>query len=101
MTAPTPKPTVRELVLRACKVARVCEKDVFDGSRYNIHVEPRFAAIYVAHMNGAGLSHIARQLGRDHTSVMNAVARSKERLASDDRFRGIVAAISDESRWRG
>ena len=97
---PTPKATVRELVLRACAVARVCPKDVFNGSRYRIHVEPRFAAIYVAHLNGAGLSHIARQLGRDHTSVMNAVARSKERMASDDRFRGIVTAISDEARWR-
>lgn len=92
---------IGSLVARAAEVWRVPEERIYSKSRFLAHVRPRFAVAYVAKLNGYSLIRIGQRLGnRDHATIMNAIARAKEMIESDERFaEGVRILMGQADDW--
>lgn len=64
-----------EILSAAATTFRVNRADILGQSRKHEILKARHVACYAAHLMGHSHSHIGREIGRDHSTVMSAVAK--------------------------
>lgn len=72
------KPLIaKKLVSRAAEIFDTTEKDIIGQSRFNEHIEPRFAVVWVLDKIGMGPCEIGRRMGgRDHSTISSAIKQA-------------------------
>lgn len=94
---PTDTDAERVLVAltHACGVFGTEAHEVLSGSRRPEDVDARMVACYVSWMLGCSYSLIGRQIGRDHSTVMSAVAR----VGEQPRLREVATRVATRLGW--
>lgn len=82
----TIRPKVHDLVQSASELFEVSAEEILGPSRLKKCTAPRFAVVHVAMKRGWHQSHVARALGRDHTSIRNARLQAEELIRRDEDF---------------
>mgnify|MGYP006170817331 CR=1 FL=1 len=71
-----PRDTVRGIVREVAQRAGLSVSDIYGPETARKYSRPRQTAMYLAHKRGGySLSHIGRIMGRNHTTVMDAVRK--------------------------
>lgn len=85
---PNKCPKVQDILTAVCREFGVAMLDITSQRRTKEIVIPKMAAMYLArHMTAVSLPEIGRRMGgRDHTTIMNGVAKTKRRIESDPAF---------------
>lgn len=90
MSAP---PTIRECIRLVSERTKTPVKDLLGGKRHQEIVRPRQLAMWLARVRtGKSYGQIGRAFKRDHTSVMNGIARIEQLRETD----GEIATICGE-----
>lgn len=64
-------------ILRASEVFDVPHKSIIGPRRFPKYTWPRFAAIYRAYREGDSMTNIGRAIGKDRTTVRNAIEKAE------------------------
>lgn len=73
--------TVRSIIAEVSQMAGISPAAIKGPCRDLEHVRARDMVCYVARREGMSFPQIARELNRDHTTIMSAVRREKARRA--------------------
>ena len=85
------------IALKVAAAFDVKAKDLRGPSRLRTVLEARQVAMYLAHDTvGFSLPAVGRAFGRDHTTVLHAVRKVRERIAGDETFAGRVKQLAGE-----
>jgi chromosomal replication initiation ATPase DnaA len=74
---------VRDIAIQVAKKSGVPVPSIYGKSMAKPTVAARHLVMYLAHMAGLSYPTIGRAMNRDHTTVMDAVRREKERRAKE------------------
>lgn len=85
-----PKFAQRPLIERACRLFAVDMPDLLGRCRKQNLARARFALMLIYRERGVSLNEIGKAFGRDHTTVMNALARADTLCANDPGFKSAV-----------
>lgn len=86
---------IATVVERSCSAFGTTLDRLVAGARDRETVDARAVACYAAHLLGHKYSHIGRQIGRDHSTVMHAVGR----VGETPRLRAIAQRIAGQFGW--
>lgn len=86
---------VDDILDSAARAFGINREDILSANRRHEVVKARQVACYAAHLLGHSQSHVARCIGRDHTTVWNAVQRVGETAA----LRGTAQKIAQSLGW--
>lgn len=95
---PAPEPdgtTLDEVLEAAAATFKVNRADILSDSRKHEILKARHVACYAAHLMGHSHSHIGREIGRDHTTVMSAVAR----VGTTPTLRAVAERVARNAGW--
>jgi chromosomal replication initiation ATPase DnaA len=85
---------LQDILIKASGLFDVPIKIIIGHSRKRRHCEARFAVIYAARQQRWTLQEIGALLdGRDHTTVMNGLARAAELAQTDAWYAARLAAL--------
>lgn len=71
--------TVRSIIAEVSQASGISRRDIKGPARFAHIVRARHAVCYIAHRAGVSYSQIARELGRDHTTISHAVDSERRR----------------------
>ena len=77
-----PAPSVEYIIERTAHEYGITLAQIYGDGRCGEFVIPRHEACLRAHEQGYSLGQIGRPLGRDHTTIINAIRRAKERRSN-------------------
>jgi chromosomal replication initiation ATPase DnaA len=97
VSEPSTDDTIGSIVAECASHYRVQVGHILGQSRLSEVCRARMAACYIAHLHGYSYSHIGRQLERDHSTVMHAVAR----VSASPTWRADVEALAMRTGWAG
>lgn len=90
-----PLATPSEIIACAAWLFGTTPRDITAKSRFRRHVRPRWAVCYVLVSRGYSRARVAPLVGlRDHTTVIHALRRVEEIMATDPVFAGRVATLT-------
>ena len=87
--------TFGPILQAAASAFGVTVTDLTSDTRRHEPTAARHVACYAAHLLGLSYSHIGRRIGRDHSSVMNAVVRVGEK----PHLRAVATRIAQAQGW--
>ena len=86
-----PTPTIQRIQAAVAGVAGVPIESMGAESQRQVHVRPRWAAMYIANKHyGYSLGQIGRRFHRDHTSVSYAVRQATKLMETDGELRELI-----------
>lgn len=90
-----PRQTGYDLLKRAARVFGLHADEIKGTSRARYICVARWALMTVLHEQGWSSPRIGRFLGnRDHTTVLNGLARARELMAADPEYAVFVARVA-------
>ena len=79
--------SITRIIRATAKYFKLLESDIRGHRRIKVHIDPRHTAAHISKRFGFSLSAIGRELNnRDHTTIINSVARAKALLETEDQF---------------
>lgn len=96
--------TVPDLILQRCEeLFYVSKRDIMSPSRFGFLIPARYAVCKALHMRGWSFGRIGRLIGRNHTSVSDAVRKADIMMAADPNYAAKIEALAavQVPRWNG
>ena len=90
--------TVKEMVAASAWLFCLPPDVVLGRSRFKRPIRARYAVYMALRRRGNTYGQIGRWLGRDHTTIMNGVARGEALALTDAQFAGIVKKLENMGR---
>ena len=97
-------PSAQELVLQRCEeLFCVSRRDIISTSRFGFLIPARYALCKALHMRGWSFARIGRFIGRNHTSVGDAVRKADAMMAANPDYAAKIEALASVQvpRWNG
>lgn len=82
------------MVQKASELFKVHPRDILSHSRFHFLLPARYALCTALRMQGLSFIRIGKLLGRDHSTVINAVKQAERMMVDDPTYREKVIILN-------
>ena len=86
--------TSQPIVMKASELFKVHPRDILSRYKYEFLLPARYALCTALRMQGLSFIRIGKLLGRDHSTVINAVKQAEQIMVADPAYKEKVISLS-------